>query len=123
MSGLSIRSTAPQISPMAFLPTAYRSALSSRKNACLESCTTPHAMNSSAPRVVGELESTISRFASLRRHCSIRLSWLRALPTIFAKLQTTISIISLDSHFEPKRSEEHTSELQSQSNLVCRLLL
>src|SRR2546430_17308695 len=27
-------------------------------------------------------------------------------------------------HIElPKRSEEHTSELQSQSNLVCRLLL
>src|SRR2546430_14548002 len=25
--------------------------------------------------------------------------------------------------FAPKRSEEHTSELQSQSNLVCRLLL
>src|SRR5688572_31376156 len=25
--------------------------------------------------------------------------------------------------FEPSRSEEHTSELQSQSNLVCRLLL
>src|SRR2546430_11413773 len=24
---------------------------------------------------------------------------------------------------EPNRSEEHTSELQSQSNLVCRLLL
>src|SRR2546430_6377020 len=24
---------------------------------------------------------------------------------------------------EPSRSEEHTSELQSQSNLVCRLLL
>src|SRR2546430_9584396 len=26
-------------------------------------------------------------------------------------------------HFELTRSEEHTSELQSQSNLVCRLLL
>src|SRR2546430_6697149 len=26
-------------------------------------------------------------------------------------------------HREPLRSEEHTSELQSQSNLVCRLLL
>src|SRR2546430_12604968 len=26
-------------------------------------------------------------------------------------------------HFRDKRSEEHTSELQSQSNLVCRLLL
>src|SRR2546430_7167541 len=25
--------------------------------------------------------------------------------------------------FHPHRSEEHTSELQSQSNLVCRLLL
>src|SRR2546430_9577657 len=25
--------------------------------------------------------------------------------------------------FDPSRSEEHTSELQSQSNLVCRLLL
>src|SRR5688572_32634728 len=27
------------------------------------------------------------------------------------------------SHGAPARSEEHTSELQSQSNLVCRLLL
>src|SRR2546430_12173366 len=27
------------------------------------------------------------------------------------------------SHVEQSRSEEHTSELQSQSNLVCRLLL
>src|SRR2546430_15796530 len=26
-------------------------------------------------------------------------------------------------HASPHRSEEHTSELQSQSNLVCRLLL
>src|SRR2546430_5864055 len=26
-------------------------------------------------------------------------------------------------HYQPGRSEEHTSELQSQSNLVCRLLL
>src|SRR2546427_7382053 len=26
-------------------------------------------------------------------------------------------------HIEDQRSEEHTSELQSQSNLVCRLLL
>src|SRR5690606_40795368 len=26
-------------------------------------------------------------------------------------------------HYEPRRSEEHTSELQSRENLVCRLLL
>src|SRR2546430_11421267 len=30
---------------------------------------------------------------------------------------------SLRPHSARKRSEEHTSELQSQSNLVCRLLL
>src|SRR5256886_4777455 len=28
-----------------------------------------------------------------------------------------------ETKIEPRRSEEHTSELQSQSNLVCRLLL
>src|SRR2546430_5657399 len=31
--------------------------------------------------------------------------------------------LQLDGRELPKRSEEHTSELQSQSNLVCRLLL
>src|SRR5256886_7033302 len=32
--------------------------------------------------------------------------------------------VDLDSYFAgDKRSEEHTSELQSQSNIVCRLLL
>src|SRR2546430_10266467 len=30
---------------------------------------------------------------------------------------------TLAAHHESDRSEEHTSELQSQSNLVCRLLL
>src|SRR2546427_9469119 len=30
--------------------------------------------------------------------------------------------VAVDEHDQP-RSEEHTSELQSQSNLVCRLLL
>src|SRR2546430_7585507 len=29
----------------------------------------------------------------------------------------------IEEPFEEERSEEHTSELQSQSNLVCRLLL
>src|SRR2546430_1352123 len=35
----------------------------------------------------------------------------------------TLAITSTPSHGCVKRSEEHTSELQSQSNLVCRLLL
>src|SRR5688572_32897697 len=35
------------------------------------------------------------------------------------KAYRRIAVVSIES----KRSEEHTSELQSQSNLVCRLLL
>src|SRR2546427_2062548 len=31
--------------------------------------------------------------------------------------------VAFDAHLKVARSEEHTSELQSQSNLVCRLLL
>src|SRR2546430_4772141 len=34
-----------------------------------------------------------------------------------------VAVIELDSETGRVRSEEHTSELQSQSNLVCRLLL
>src|SRR2546427_12791703 len=37
-----------------------------------------------------------------------------------AATHTTVSAVA---HYRAKRSEEHTSELQSQSNLVCRLLL
>src|SRR3989475_1118947 len=32
-------------------------------------------------------------------------------------------VVGFQSKYVMKRSEEHTSELQSQSNLVCRLLL
>src|SRR2546427_8361037 len=38
------------------------------------------------------------------------------------EIPTTVSSISRDRR-DGVRSEEHTSELQSQSNLVCRLLL
>src|SRR5205085_8410849 len=34
-----------------------------------------------------------------------------------------LALAARDLHSSTKRSEEHTSELQSQSNLVCRLLL
>src|SRR2546427_4160543 len=44
-------------------------------------------------------------------HCITLTCWGRA-DTIDARRRATIA-----------RSEEHTSELQSQSNLVCRLLL
>src|SRR2546430_12686747 len=44
----------------------------------------------------------------------------RILDTVFREVDSNESGIRLD---VPIRSEEHTSELQSQSNLVCRLLL
>src|SRR5688572_31598919 len=38
-------------------------------------------------------------------------------------LQHGVPLLTLIEKFKGTRSEEHTSELQSQSNLVCRLLL
>src|SRR2546427_1560930 len=49
-------------------------------------------------------------------HSSFTRDQLRNEPEAFATSQ-----IKENKHY--KRSEEHTSELQSQSNLVCRLLL
>src|SRR2546430_13421260 len=46
-----------------------------------------------------------------RRSASLLVSLFAAVPTVAQTVPT------------PPRSEEHTSELQSQSNLVCRLLL
>src|SRR5688572_31381782 len=40
-----------------------------------------------------------------------------------AELTPSQRLMFLLRHYEGMRSEEHTSELQSQSNLVCRLLL
>src|SRR2546427_5932340 len=46
-------------------------------------------------------------------------------PFLQIAAQAELAHLSLAPHFamELHRSEEHTSELQSQSNLVCRLLL
>src|SRR2546430_11928574 len=55
-----------------------------------------------------------SRFAHEQRH-AVGLASLYALG--HASVVTALGVIAL------LRSEEHTSELQSQSNLVCRLLL
>src|SRR2546430_4303543 len=37
--------------------------------------------------------------------------------------ETSVRLIGVEAGGRGSRSEEHTSELQSQSNLVCRLLL
>src|SRR2546427_1777812 len=44
-------------------------------------------------------------------------------PAQDARLYAELQRRRISGRFQPVRSEEHTSELQSQSNLVCRLLL
>src|SRR2546427_2466773 len=61
-----------------------------------------------------------SRMHSSRRLCCMkapRLVWLSA------KALCRWRLLQLSAAATDSRSEEHTSELQSQSNLVCRLLL
>src|SRR2546430_4805632 len=56
--------------------------------------------------------------------CADSLTFIFALPDLRGTLiGPSIASRNLSSICEPNRSEEHTSELQSQSNLVCRLLL
>src|SRR2546427_7885551 len=47
----------------------------------------------------------------------------RSLGGVRARLHCKASLRRYEPDQVPRRSEEHTSELQSQSNLVCRLLL
>src|SRR2546430_10634864 len=61
--------------------------------------------------------STLFPYTTLFRSCHVAAS-NRATHSATAKLKPFFRASP-----KAKRSEEHTSELQSQSNLVCRLLL
>src|SRR5688572_4312053 len=50
-------------------------------------------------------------------------SFERSFDSILTRLGANAVALQIPIGLEDKRSEEHTSELQSQSNLVCRLLL
>src|SRR2546427_7741553 len=62
-----------------------------------------------APRELRRFERHLARCAGCRRYDTAVRRGVLALQAV--------------ERIEPSRSEEHTSELQSQSNLVCRLLL
>src|SRR2546421_5921798 len=70
--------------------------------------------------------STLFPYTTLFRSCGVPSVFLRNRPR--ASTRSTRGFApclrrrSAKAH-EPKRSEEHTSELQSRSDLVCRLLL
>src|SRR2546430_13663941 len=73
--------------------------------------------------------STLFPYTTLFRSSSLRLVSIPvAVESDFGYQQRTIACEVLQPReigliFVLRRSEEHTSELQSQSNLVCRLLL
>src|SRR5256886_3865883 len=54
---------------------------------------------------------------------TVRFSWVTSICNVSARRFAMASICRTISATASLRSEEHTSELQSQSNLVCRLLL
>src|SRR2546430_9904793 len=70
--------------------------------------------------------STLFPYTTLFRSCSC--DWTRERFTMDPGLSRAVREAFVRLHeagliYRDKRSEEHTSELQSQSNLVCRLLL
>src|SRR2546430_12271705 len=71
--------------------------------------------------------STLFPYTTLfRSHSRISGSQIRVAPTSTHSVTSfeTLWAVAIPFHHSSRtRSEEHTSELQSQSNLVCRLLL
>src|SRR5205085_12671475 len=89
-----------------------------RRSSDLTSC--PSAVTSSAKMSAGAKPSSVARpsaSVTVARRSSSLSGGLGAL-RLSAARRTRAPLQGL-----PSRSEEHTSELQSQSNLVCRLLL
>src|SRR2546430_11303652 len=77
--------------------------------------------------------STLFPYTTLFRS-RLRYQWVMSSLNLFAQAGVTHTahsftqsgsnpVLSAGSNISTNRSEEHTSELQSQSNIVCRLLL
>src|SRR2546430_5395401 len=65
-------------------------------------------------------DTATTEIYTLSLHDALPISFAPHIKFLSGKCQIHIVFVRLLLHF---RSEEHTSELQSQSNLVCRLLL
>src|SRR5690349_23301030 len=70
--------------------------------------------------------STLFPYTTLFRSATARLASKEGYATLTVprvRAAAGVSRRSFDTYFEGVRSEEHTSELQSRRDLVCRLLL
>src|SRR2546430_7823488 len=78
-------------------------------------------MRNSVKVVIDAFDGTVTAYLADPRDPLV-LTLTKVFPGIFQPLDAMSA--DLRAHLRyPERSEEHTSELQSQSNLVCRLLL
>src|SRR5690606_143527 len=79
-----------------------------------------------AARGLGVGRQLVERICERARGAGYRWVCLDTLPgmTAAAQLYRSMGFVAIEPYvFNPIRSEEHTSELQSRENLVCRLLL
>src|SRR5690606_42038958 len=102
---------------------------------CCQSCTPTHARAHTSPLEIGSPYIKLPQLISLLRHLVAPKSTLFPYTTLFRSAAGSdpswgagipfASAQNRDSkvRFWASRSEEHTSELQSRENLVCRLLL
>src|SRR5690606_41420601 len=75
---------------------------------------------------LGPLQAAFGQAGQVRRNASAGCLGQRLLPEWFFHGAKRIVMAAAPHHLEVRlgqRSEEHTSELQSRENLVCRLLL
>src|SRR2546430_13478543 len=77
-----------------------------------------HSTRDGMPKYTNHLSTETSPY--LRKHAHNPVEWYPWGSAAFERARTEKKPIHLSVGY---RSEEHTSELQSQSNLVCRLLL
>src|SRR5436190_8010914 len=77
----------------------------------------------SAAKLLRGLQRRRARWAASRRSGSLRQEPLSALPFRDSGLTAFMHGVRREASCSTWRSEEHTSELQSHSDLVCRLLL
>src|SRR2546427_3511421 len=80
----------------------------------------PVAAQSNAERVVNDAYARSHDYDLVHQRIEVRnFDW----DSTSLDGRVTTTLVALRAGLDSVRSEEHTSELQSQSNLVCRLLL